>query len=141
MTRSILCGLLALVSVGAMGLVPLACQSGGVGDPCTPEEEYEATFSGLNQNDYLWKTLPSYGLLLRQYYGTGHVSLDNYISMISGQAPTPDTENDCIRGLTGSVGHYNDVAQSGTTADGQVIANAGCIYAATVQSLPDQLTA
>ncbi len=27
------------------------------------------------------------GALLTQYYGTGHVSLDNYISMISGQAP------------------------------------------------------
>ncbi len=47
-------------------------------------KSYEATFTGLNQNDYLWKTLPSYGELLRQYYGTGHYSLDNYISLVGG---------------------------------------------------------
>jgi hypothetical protein len=47
MTRSILCGLLALLSVGAMGILPLACQSGGVGDPCTPEDEYNTEFPGF----------------------------------------------------------------------------------------------
>lgn len=47
MTRSILCGLLALISVGAMGAVPIACQSGGVGDPCTPEDEYNTQFPGF----------------------------------------------------------------------------------------------
>ncbi len=57
-----------------------------------PENKsYEATVTGLNQNDYLWKTLPSYGELLTQYYGTGHYSLDNYISAVSGQGPAPDT--------------------------------------------------
>jgi hypothetical protein len=29
---------------------------------------------------YLSKTLPFQGVLLNQYYGTGHVSLDNYIA-------------------------------------------------------------
>ena len=48
MTRSILCGLLAVLSVGALGVVPVACQSGGVGDPCTPEDEYSATFAGFH---------------------------------------------------------------------------------------------
>jgi len=47
MTRSILCGLLALVSVGALGVAPIACQSGGVGDPCTPEDEYNTQFPGF----------------------------------------------------------------------------------------------
>jgi hypothetical protein len=47
MTRSILCGLLALVSVGALGAAPIACQSGGVGDPCTPEDEYNTQFPGF----------------------------------------------------------------------------------------------
>jgi hypothetical protein len=47
MTRSILCGLMAVLSVGAVGALPLACQSGGVGDPCTPEDEYSVTFSGF----------------------------------------------------------------------------------------------
>ena len=58
-------------------------------------KSYDATFSGLNQNSYLWKTLPSQGALLTNYYGTGHFSMDNYISMISGQAPSEDTQEDC----------------------------------------------
>ena len=41
-------------------------------------KSYDATFTGLNQNSYLWKTLPSQGVLLKNYYGTGHFSQDNY---------------------------------------------------------------
>ena len=29
------------------------------------------------------------------YYGVGHASLDNYVAMISGQAPNPSTQADC----------------------------------------------
>ena len=43
-------------------------------------KSYDATFTGLNQNSYLWKTLPAQGVLLKNYYGTGHFSQDNYIS-------------------------------------------------------------
>ena len=34
-------------------------------------------------------------MLLKNYYGTGHFSLDNYISLVSGQATQPDTQADC----------------------------------------------
>ena len=47
MTRSILSGLLAMLSVAALGGLPLACQSGGVGDLCTPEDEYNPLFAGF----------------------------------------------------------------------------------------------
>lgn len=47
MTRSILSGMLGLISVLAVGAVPLACQSGGVGDPCVPEDEYNTDFAGF----------------------------------------------------------------------------------------------
>ncbi|MBV8542066.1 MAG: hypothetical protein JO063_08690 [Pseudonocardiales bacterium] len=94
-------------------------------------KSYEATFTGLNRNDYLWKTLPSYGLLLRQYYGTGHFSLDNYISLVGGQAPTPDNQDDCPR--------YKDVQPGSPSADGQVNASTGCVYPATVATLFNQL--
>jgi hypothetical protein len=47
MTRSILCGLLGLLSVVTLGTLPIACQSGGVGDPCTPEDEYKPDFTGF----------------------------------------------------------------------------------------------
>jgi hypothetical protein len=58
-------------------------------------KSYDATFTGLNQNSYLWKTLPKQGVLLKNYYGTGHSSQDNYISLVSGQAPEEDTQSDC----------------------------------------------
>ena len=58
-------------------------------------KSYDATFTGLNQNSYLWKTLPSQGVLLKNYYGTGHFSQDNYVSLVSGQATQQDTQSDC----------------------------------------------
>ena len=58
-------------------------------------KSYDATFTGLNQNTYLWKTLPAQGVLLKNYYGTGHSSMDNYLSMVSGQAPSEDVQEDC----------------------------------------------
>jgi hypothetical protein len=58
-------------------------------------KSYDATFTGLNQNSYLWKTLPSQGVELTNYYGTGHSSQDNYLSLVSGQAPEEDTQSDC----------------------------------------------
>src|SRR5450432_4121775 len=58
-------------------------------------KSYDATFTGLNENSYLWKTLPKQGALLKNYYGTGHSSMDNYLSLVSGQAPEEDTQEDC----------------------------------------------
>ncbi|MGP8207407.1 MAG: alkaline phosphatase family protein [Acidimicrobiales bacterium] len=58
-------------------------------------KSYDETFTGLNNNTYLWQTLPSEGVLLQNYYGTGHSSMDNYISLVSGQAPEEDTQEDC----------------------------------------------
>src|ERR1035441_1348221 len=54
-------------------------------------KSFDNTFATSTQDPYLRTTLVPMGGLLTQYYGTGHFSLDNYISMISGQAPTPDT--------------------------------------------------
>ncbi len=104
-------------------------------------KNYSDTFGSSTQDPYLQKTLVPKGALLTQYYGTGHVSLDNYISMVSGQAPTPDTDNDCLPGFTGTIGNYNDVEQTGTTPDGQLIAKGGCIYPRQVKTLVDQLSA
>ena len=104
-------------------------------------KSFDNTFGNSTQDPYLRTTLVPMGALLTEYYGTGHVSLDNYISMISGQAPTPDTEEDCLPGLTGGATNYNDVVQTGTTPDGQVIASSGCVYPASVKTLADQLSA
>jgi hypothetical protein len=51
MTRSILSGLLGVFCVVALGGLPLACQSGGVGDPCVPEDEYKTDFAGFKLSE------------------------------------------------------------------------------------------
>ena len=103
-------------------------------------KNYENTFGTSRQDPYLRHTLVPAGALLTQYYGTGHYSLDNYISLMSGQAPTADTEEDCAPEIDGH-DSYIDVEPTGLTADGQVVAQRGCIYPASVRSLPDQLEA
>jgi hypothetical protein len=118
-------------------------------------KSYDATFTGLNQNSYLWKTLPSQGVLLQNYYGTGHFSQDNYISLVSGQGPQQDTQSDC------SVEDYDfgsnaNIMKHAGINDGQVNspANAaqpsgstapngmnGCTYPTQVPTLFNQLDA
>ncbi|MCL2483182.1 MAG: alkaline phosphatase family protein [Propionibacteriaceae bacterium] len=75
-------------------------------------KSYDATFTGLNQNSYLWQTLPSQGALLTNYYGTGHYSMDNYITLVSGQAPQQDTQSDCDKTNT-NFGSNADILTSG----------------------------
>jgi hypothetical protein len=95
-------------------------------------EGYDVTFGPASKAPYLSETLTAQGVLLTQYFGTGHASLDNYIAMISGQAATIETRNDCEI--------YADFQLTGMTADGQAIGT-GCIYPASVKTLPDQLKA
>ena len=95
-------------------------------------EGFDVTFGPNSKAPFLSQTLPSRGVLLNQYYGTGHVSLDNYIAMLSGQAATPQTRDDCQI--------YQDFALTGVTPDGQAISS-GCVYPASIKALPDQLNA
>ncbi|MES1178854.1 MAG: hypothetical protein ABUL62_31325 [Myxococcales bacterium] len=41
----------SLLATALLGLFPLACQPGGVGDPCTPEDEYIQAFPGYNAKE------------------------------------------------------------------------------------------
>ena len=75
-------------------------------------ENYATTFGANSKAPYLSQTLASQGAMVQQYYGTGHVSLDNYISMISGQAPTPETDNDCLN-YQDYQAHGHDAGRSG----------------------------
>ena len=52
-------------------------------------EGYATTFGSPSNDPYLAGTLPAAGALLTQDYGVGHHSLDNYVAMVSGQAPNP----------------------------------------------------
>jgi hypothetical protein len=58
-------------------------------------ESFDRSFGPGSKAPYLAGTLVRQGALLTQYYGIGHASLDNYIAMISGQAPNVATQRDC----------------------------------------------
>ena len=93
-------------------------------------ESYGTTFAANPPAPYLAKTLPSMGALLEGYYGVGHASLDNYIAMISGQAPSLLTQSDCQ--------DYLDFNLITVTTDGQA-AGAGCVFPASVPNITDNL--
>lgn len=95
-------------------------------------QNYESTFGGGTPAPYLADSMVAAGALLRQYYGIGHNSLDNYVAMISGVAPDAETQADCPR--------YEEFRETGIAPDGQPMGS-GCIYAAHVRTLANQLEA
>ena len=113
-------------------------------------KSYDATFTGLNRNTYLWRTLPAQGVLLKSYYGTGHGSLDNYTTLVSGQATEPDLQVDCPN-YNVFAGHVDRSRSPGrnpnygqmTSAKGPNAAfgQNGCVYPASVPTLFTQLDA
>ena len=104
-------------------------------------EGYDATFGTGSPMSYLNGTLRHKGVLLQNYYATGHNSLDNYIAQVSGQAPTPDTQADCadngftFADVTPGTADPNQAANPGQV-DGQ-----GCVYPSTVETIASQLDA
>lgn len=97
-------------------------------------QTFDVTFSKSSPAPYLAKTLREQGALLRNYYGIGHSSLDNYIALISGQAPNEQTQGDCP-----TVTEFQ-LSKPGLNGLGQALGT-GCLYPAMVPSLPDQLEA
>ncbi len=91
---------------------------------------------GTSKQDPYFKQLATQGAILTEYYGTGHVSLDNYISMMSGQPSTLETQSDCFQGFNDVVADGSDAANPKVlkTKDGK-----GCVYPATVKTLANQL--
>ncbi len=92
-------------------------------------EGYDLTFGPRSPAVYL-NSLARKGALLKSYYGIGHNSLDNYIAMVSGQAPNPITQADCQ--------YFVKFDLKGTTKDGQAIGT-GCVYPPTVSTIVNQL--
>ena len=95
-------------------------------------ESYARTFSPTSPAPYLSKTLAGQGALLRNYYGIGHNSLDNYIALVSGQAPNVETQRDCKK--------FTEFKLDRPALDknGQAIGS-GCVYPSMVPMLGDQL--
>jgi len=74
------------------------------------------------------------GALVDKYYAVAHQSLPNYIALIGGQGPTPQTQGDCQV--------YQDVTP-GTVAsgNGHQAQGDGCVYPTDYHTVADQLTA
>lgn len=147
-------GFRSIAAASGLALAMVAC---GVGDPSAhysvqdgsavalpaighvfvivmENENYAGTFGANPGSPYLGKTLTGMGALLTQYYGIGHVSLDNYIAMVSGQAPNPVTQSDC-QNFT----EFSGTVPPGST-DGQAVGS-GCVYPTEVETIGDQLEA
>ena len=97
-------------------------------------QSFSTTFGKDTPAPYLANTLPSKGALLTQYYGIGHWSLDNYLALISGQAPNAETQADCP-----TLTEFR-LSRPKLDANGQALGQ-GCIYPAMVKTLADQLEA
>ena len=97
-------------------------------------ENADTSFGPSSPAPYLSQTLVSLGAFAPNYYGTGHASLDNYISMVSGQAPNAETQGDCP--------FFNNVFPGVLIPDGSgQIFGQGCVYPASALTLADQMTA
>ena len=94
-------------------------------------ESAATTFGPASPAPYLATTLRSRGAFLPNYYGVGHSSLDNYIAMISGQAPNAQTRADC--------GVFAAFPAGSPGPDGQE-PGTGCVYPADVPTVAAQLT-
>jgi hypothetical protein len=99
-------------------------------------KNYDHTFGASPGSAYLAQTLPAQGQLLTQYYGTGHNSLDNYITMISGQPPAPQPQADCP-----TFSDFVPTAEPGWPDANGVEKGDGCVYPARALTIADQLEA
>ncbi|MFE5836123.1 alkaline phosphatase family protein [Arthrobacter sp. NPDC056493] len=95
-------------------------------------KDYDAVWGPGSEAPYLSGTLRGQGLLLTQYYGTAHHSAPDYIAQISGQASNPANRDDCPT--------YEPLKLEGTADPGQILGS-GCVYPASVPTLPGQLQA
>jgi hypothetical protein len=128
---------LIAVVLAALSLIPHRAEAQPAARPghvfiiVLENEDYDDTFGPKSPATFL-NALPRQGAMLPNYYGIGHYSLDNYIAMISGQAPNPATQSDCR--------DFVEFVQTGMAADGQAVGN-GCVYPAGVPTIASQLEA
>ena len=101
-------------------------------------ESSASTFGDPGADPYLARTLRSQGAYVGNYYATGHESNDNYVSMISGQAPNPQNQADC-QVYDQFLGVGPIVSGTGTPLDGQAVGT-GCVFPASVPDLANQLS-
>ena len=94
-------------------------------------DEGESTaFGAAAGRSYLAKTLRPQGELIEGYYAVSRGELANGIALISGQGPTPQTEEDCPQ--------FTDLTPGSAGKLGQTLGS-GCVYPSSTHTLADQL--
>ena len=96
-------------------------------------KSFRSTWGPYSQAPYLSRTLRAKGVLLKNYYGTAHHSLGNYLAQISGQGPDYAIQHDC--------GRYTAFKGTGRTVPPQQVVGNGCVYPASVKTIAGQLGA
>ncbi|RDS83488.1 phosphoesterase [Dyella psychrodurans] len=134
-TRAVFVALIAMLCMPATGLAASASTLPPVRHVfiiMLENESYQVTFNPQSPAPYLSRELPKLGALLPNYYGIGHYSLDNYVAMISGQAPNPATQADCDT--------FSEFAPTASKPDanGQLPGD-GCVYPKSVRTIANQL--
>lgn len=102
---------------------------------------FETTFGPGSVATYLNGTLRKRGELIKNYYAIGHVSLDNYIAQVSGQAPNQTTQLDCLPNGAAFVDVVPGTADPNQKANPGQVDGQGCVYPAQVQTIASQLDA
>ena len=143
---------MAATCVGVVALLAAACSSGNSTSPSTTSvtsatglpnihhvfvialenKGFSSTFGDPSADPYLATTLPASGALLANYYGIGHFSNDNYIALISGQAPNPLNQADCQV--------FADFPATATVATNGQISGSGCVFPTSVNTVANQMT-
>lgn len=95
-------------------------------------KNFDESFGANPKAPYLARTVRSQGQLLANYHGTGHFSLGNYLTMISGQSENIATQADCLTFSTFLPGVIG--------ADGQALGQGG-VFPPAVKTVADQLEA
>jgi hypothetical protein len=94
-------------------------------------ENASASFGPQSEAPYLARTLTSQGVSLPNYFATTHLSLGNYIALVSGQASNPQTQSDCQL--------FTEFTPGLIDEEGQAVGQ-GCVYPGAVKTVANQLT-
>jgi hypothetical protein len=119
---------LALPAMGSAALPPVK----HVFVVMLENENAAMTFGANSKAPYLAHGLPAQGQFAPNFYAVTHLSLGNYIALVSGQGSNPVTQADCQ--------FYTDFTPGTLGPDGQALGQ-GCVYPEAVKTVADQLSA
>ncbi|MHB1468039.1 MAG: hypothetical protein ACYCX7_02645, partial [Solirubrobacteraceae bacterium] len=94
------------------------------------QQGYNAAWGASSKAPYLASTLRKQGELIDNFYAIGASELANGVALISGQGPTPQTQEDCPT--------YETLSPGAAGKEGQAL-GAGCVYPASTPTLPGEL--